>query len=141
MGKKRSSYLYVPLLAIVVFGVSSYVMNHNYDGKSGDNSQIYYLDEYFHAQETKVPDAHAVDKKDALYEYESVNNAKQTAQFILRLENEFVVVYRTENPAECYMVTGISAQDLPADTIEELKEGKEILDEEVLYSFLESHSS
>jgi len=68
MGKKRSSYLYVPLLAIVVFGVSSYVMNHNYDGKSGDNSQIYYVDEYFHAQETKVPDAHAVDKKDALYD-------------------------------------------------------------------------
>ena len=56
-------------------------------------------------------------------------------------ENDFVVVYLASNLNESYMITGISVNDLPEITIEELKTGKEILDEEALYFFLESHSS
>lgn len=141
MGRKRSSFLYVPVLAFVLFGIGSFILTKEYGDVPEGNNQIYYLDEYFYTEETQIPDAHLVDKNDALYEYESVEQITQSAQFILRLEDDFVVVYRTENPEECYMVTGISVQDLPKATIEELNKGKEILDEEVLYSFLESHSS
>lgn len=63
------------------------------------------------------------------------------AEFVLRAMDGQVVVYRSRNQQEGYMTTGILVQELPADTQQEILEGKEIADEKALYFFLESHSS
>ena len=63
------------------------------------------------------------------------------AEFILQLENGHVTVYRCEDMSESYISTGIHVEDLPEETLKEIIDGKEILDEESLYFFLESYSS
>lgn len=141
MRKKWKSYIYVPALALALAASGMYLIREQTNTNSDIQKQIYHLDEYFNMQETPVPDAHVVDEQNVLLEQPQVQLAEEKAQFILRLEDDFVVVYRTEDESKCYMVTGISSSDLPTNTVEELKAGKEILNEEALYFFLESHSS
>ncbi len=141
MGKRWKSYLYVPVLALVLAFSGMYLGRGQLEKETREQKQIYNLDEYFQKQESVIPDAHAVDDKNVLLEQKSEQSDTSEAQFILRLENGFVIVYQRNNESQYYMLTGISSDDLPENTIEELKAGKEILDEEALYFFLESHSS
>lgn len=141
MGKKWKSYLYVPALAMVLFATGMYLNNKEMTPKIDNQNQVYNLDEYFNKQETIVLDKRVTDDAHILMDQTIENSQQSSAQFILKLENDFVVVYRTLEPETCYMITGITSNDLPANTIEELKVGKEIIDEEELYFFLESHSS
>lgn len=141
MGKKWKSYVYVPVLAGMLFLVGMYLNSDQIKPEIDKQNQVYNLDEYFNKQETIVLDKRVTDEKNVLLEQNKQNAVASDAQFILKIENDFVVVYRTLDQSECYMVTGISISDLPAMTIEELKTGKEIADEEALYFFLESHSS
>lgn len=141
MGGKWKSYLYVPVLALALAVSGMYLTRDRMDTNIDEQQQVYHLDEYFQQKESVEPEAHVVDEQNVILEQSTPNVTTSNAQFILRLENDFVVVYKTENQNEYFMLTGISASDLPEVTIEELKAGKEILDEEALYFFLESHSS
>ena len=141
MRKNWKSYLYVPALASVLFGVGMYFGNARLTPETKEPNQVYHLDEYFHMQETVALDTRVTDDEHILLENSKDDLVDESYQFVLKLENDFVVVYRASDLNESYMITGISVNDLPEVTIEELKTGKEILDEEALYFFLESHSS
>lgn len=141
MRKKWKAYVYVPVLAAALFVVGMHLSNERVLPDATKQNQIYHLDEYFNKQETTILDTRVVDDQSIVLEQQSEELIDSSAQFILKLENDFVVVYRMLDQSECYMITGISTSDLPETTIEELKTGKEILDEEALYFFLESHSS
>lgn len=141
MGKKFKSYIYVPFLAGSLFLVGMYLNDEKFLPESNKQNQVYHLDEYFNKQETINLEKRVVDEQGILLEQQTNEISNSSAEFLLKLENDFVVVYRTSDLAECYMVTGISINDLPPITIEELKTGKEISNEEALYFFLESHSS
>ncbi len=141
MGKNWKSYVYVPVLAGLLFGAGMYLGDVRLAPKTNEPNQVYHLDEFFHMQETVVLDARVTDDEHIFLENASDESIAESYQFLLKLENDFVVVYRASNLKESYMITGISVNDLPEITIEELKTGKEIPDEEALYFFLESHSS
>ena len=141
MGRKWKSYLYVPVLAMALAISGMYLTRDKIDANINNQQQVYHLDEYFQNKESVPPEAHAVDEQNVILEQKSPNEIHASAQFILRIENDFVVVYKAENENEHFMLTGISISDLPEVTIEELKVGKEIQDEEALYFFLESYSS
>ena len=128
-------------MAFVLFLSGMYVTRDYTKTKTNNPKQIYNLDEYFNKQDTIIPEAHVVDEQNVLIDHTLQQSEESKAQFVLKLENDFVVVYRTQDESTCYMTTGINISDLPTNTIEELKLGKEILDEEALYFFLESHSS
>lgn len=158
MKKKWGAYIYVPILAFLVAGGGAYIWKVNNVQSENGPEQVYYLDEFFESQERQASEAHVVDEKNVILEtaqsyaeesetagsiVESVAEAVKSAgaQFVLRLEDGHIIVYRKEDMSECYMATGISAEDLPEKTLNEIIEGKEILDEEALYFFLESYSS
>ncbi len=141
MGKRWKTYLYVPVLALALAFTGVYLTREQLGHETEEQRKIYNLDDYFDKQESVIPDAHAVNEQNVLLEQKQEETDETKAQFILRLENDFVVVYRTDDESQYYMLTGISSNDLPENTIQELKAGKEILDEEALYFFLESHSS
>ena len=141
MRKSWKSYIYVPVLAGLLFGAGMYLGDVPITPKTNEPNQVYHLDEYFHMQETIPLDTRVTDEEHILLESATDESCVETHKFILKLENDFVVVYLATNLNESYMITGISVNDLPEITIEELKTGKEILDEEALYFFLESHSS
>ncbi len=144
MKNKLKSTLYVPILACLLATGGVAIWNLKTDSAKKNPEQIYYLDEYFaEAKSTeKESEAHVVDKKDALIESLPKFLEKPKAEFVLRIVDEYVVVYRVgEESEEDFMATGICAEDLPTDTLEEIQKGKEITNEEELYFFLESHSS
>ncbi len=141
--KKIKSYLYVPVLACLLAGGGALVWNLKTDVSHKNQDQVYYLDEYFGAEVGNTTEAHVVDEKNVVVESKpKIESRIETqAEFILRLVDEYVIVYRTSDMSEGYMATGIGAGDLPEDTLQEILEGKEILDEEALYFFLETYSS
>lgn len=161
MKKKWGAFIYVPILACLVAGGGAYIWKLDQGRTENTPNQVYYLDEYFEAEANRSSEAHVVDEKDVILENfaessitdaelnvtESIIGEKtesvpesQTG-FILQLVDNHVLVYRLDNRNECYMSTGIRAEDLPEKTLKEIIEGKEILDEESLYFFLESYSS
>ena len=141
MKGRMKSYIYVPVLACLLAGGGAIVWNIKADVSHNNQEQIYYLDEYFNGQEVQESEAHVVDEKNVVIESTPKLSDKEEAEFILRMVDDFVVVYRIADMSESYMTTGISITDLPNKTREEILEGKEILSEEELYFFLESHSS
>lgn len=141
MGKKWKSYIYILTMAFVLFVSGLYMTRDYMNTNTNDQKRIYNLDEYFNKQDTIIPEAHVVDEQNVLIDHATNQSEASKAEFVLKIENDFVVVYKTQDQNTCYMATGINISDLPENTIEELKIGKEILDEESLYFFLESHSS
>ncbi len=145
MKNKWKSYIYVPVLALLLAGTGALVWNVKTDASHKNQDQIYNLDEYFEKQAVQETEAHVVDEKNVVIESNpKVQTELQTepqAEFILHMEEGFVMVYRTSDTSESYMATGIVADDLPPETLEEIQKGKEILNEEALYFFLETYSS
>ncbi len=144
MKGRWKSFIYVPVLAIILASSGMFIWNAKTNDQTDNPEQIYYLDEYFEADANKPTEAHAVDDKNVVLE--SNINASETvvepqAEFVLRIVDDFVMVYRNGNFTESFMSTGIAAEELPEETRQEIINGKEILDEEALYFFLESHSS
>ncbi|MBQ8816029.1 MAG: hypothetical protein IJZ84_01965 [Lachnospiraceae bacterium] len=141
--KKIKSYLYVPVLACLLAGGGALVWNVKSDVSHKNQDQIYYLDEYFGGAVDHTSEAHVVDEKNVVVEStpKIQNQTEPEAEFILRMVDDYVMVYRTSDMSEGYMATGICAGDLPQETLQEILAGKEILDEEALYFFLETHSS
>ena len=116
-----------------------YVYNRQVSQNSTSKEQIYNLDEYFETDIKSPAKAQAVDEKNVVLE--NVLQKETEAEFVLRMVDEYVVVYRMGNLHESYMTTGIEMKELPEETQKEIINGKEIADEEALYFFLESHSS
>lgn len=61
-------------------------------------------------------------------------------KFYLKSEDGIVIVYKTSTQ-EIYEYTNIVVEELPEDVKQEVLETKYILDEEELYTFLESYTS
>ncbi len=141
MRNKWKSYIYVPVIACILAAGGAYMWNAKSDNSPDTPQQIYYLDEYFEADTEKPDEAHAVDEKNVVLENVPEQTAEVKAQFMLKAVDNFVYVYLSENPEESFMPTGICMDELPEVTQKEIMAGKEILDEEALYFFLESHSS
>lgn len=156
MRKKWSSYIYVPILAFLVAVGGAYIWGKNIGESQSVPPQVYYLDEYFEAE--TASEAHAVDEKDVVLDKKKEYKAEHLiseqyeeplleslvmsqAEFVLQMVDDYVVVYRCSDMSECYMTTGIGMEELPENTLKEILSGKEILDEEALYFFLESYSS
>lgn len=140
MKNKWKYYIYIPALACVLAVSGMYIYNRQLSQDSPSKEQIYNLDEYFGADIKSPTEARVVDEKNVVLE----NTQKVTdkkAEFVLRMVDEYVVVYRMGNLHESYMTTGIEMKELPEETQKEIINGKEIADEEALYFFLESHSS
>ena len=141
MKRQWKSYIYVPVMACILALSGAYIWNAKADNGMDAPEQVYYLDEYFEADVVNPTDAHAVDEKNVVLEHVTEKPTNQQGQFMLRAENNYVMVYRSDNPDESFMATGICLDELPETTKNEIINGKEILDEEALYFFLESHSS
>ena len=145
MKKNWGAFIYVPILACLVAGGGAYIWELDRARAENTPNQVYYLDEYFEAEADHTSEAHVVDEKDVILEknpvYMEETFPASQAEFILHLVDDHVIVYRCEDMSESYMSTGIMAKDLPEKTLKEIIEGKEILDEESLYFFLESYSS
>lgn len=139
MKNKWKSYIYIPALACILAVSGMYVYNRQVSQNSPSKEQIYNLDEYFETDIKSPAKAQAVDEKNVVLEH--VLQKETEAEFVLRMVDEYVVVYRTGNLYESYMTTGIEMKELPEETQKEIINGKEIADEEALYFFLESHSS
>ena len=139
MKNKWKSYIYIPTLACILAVSGMYVYNRQVSQNSTSKEQIYNLDEYFETDIKSPAKAQAVDEKNVVLEH--VLQKETEAEFVLRMVDEYVVVYRTGNLYESYMTTGIEMKELPEETQKEIINGKEIADEEALYFFLESHSS
>lgn len=140
MRRKWRSYLYVPVFALLLATGGIFIWNTKSSTQGQTPGQVYYLDQYFEttAQETE---AHKVDDKNVVVESKNEAVTAGNSEFVLRAVDDLVCVYRKDNDAEPYMDTGISLQELPESTRMEIINGKEILDEESLYFFLESYSS
>ena len=67
-------------------------------------------------------------------------DASEENEYFLKIEDGFVVVYE-EDERTVYEKTGITADSLPEELQEELKNGKKVKNNRELYSFLESFSS
>lgn len=141
MKNKWKSYIYVPIMACILAMSGIYVWNIKADNESRSQEQIYNLDEYFEADNTKPTEAHAVDERNVVLENTPEETVEPQAQFVLRAVDNYVMVYRRDYPDESFMATGICMDELPENTKNEIINGKEIMDEEALYFFLESHSS
>lgn len=141
MKNKMKSYLYVPILACLLAGGGILIWNVKTDVSYKNEDQIYYLDEYFSAEAGQETEAHTVDEKNVVVESVPQVTTEKQAEFILRMVDDYVMVYRTSDMSESYMATGIEASDLPLETLEEIRKGKEIFNEEDLYFFLETYSS
>ena len=139
MKNKWKSYIYIPTLACILAVSGMYVYNRQVSQNSPSKEQIYNLDEYFETDIKSPAKAQAVDEKNVVLEH--VLQKETEAEFVLRMVDEYVVVYRTGNLHESYMTTGIEMKELPEETQKEIINGTEIADEEALYFFLESHSS
>ncbi len=135
MKNKWQSYIYIPIMACLLALSGVYIWDTKSDSRIENPEQIYYLDEYFEADDQKPTEAHAVDEKNVVLEQ------TPKARFVLRAVDNFVYVYEADKPEETYMSTGICMDELPEITKKEIIDGKEIKDEEALYFFLESHSS
>ena len=139
MKNKWKSYIYIPTLACILAVSGMYVYNRQVSQNSTSKEQIYNLDEYFETDIKSPAKAQAVDEKNVVLE--NVLQKETEAEFVLRMVDEYVVVYRMGNLHESYMTTGIEMKELPEETQKEIINGKEIADEEALYFFLESDSS
>ena len=139
MKNKWKSYIYIPALACILAVSGMYVYNRQVSQNSTSKEQIYNLDEYFETDIKSPAKAQAVDEKNVVLE--NVLQKETEAEFVLRMVDEYVVVYRMGNLHESYMTTGIEMKELPEETQKEIINGKQIADEEALYFFLESHSS
>ena len=139
MKNKWKSYIYIPALACILAVSGMYVYNRQVSQNSTSKEQIYNLDEYFETDIKSPAKAQAVDEKNVVLE--NVLQKETEAEFVLRMVDEYVVVYRMGNLHESYMTTGIEMKELPEETQKEIINGKESADEEALYFFLESHSS
>ena len=118
-----------------------YIWNTKTVPQTENQEQIYYLDEYFEADVNRPTEAHVVDEQDVVLENTPDTITEPQAEFVLRMVDNYVIVYRSDNLSESFMATGINMADLPTETQNEILNGKEIMDEEALYFFLESHSS
>ena len=154
MKKKWGAFVYVPVLACLVAGGGAHIWNLDQKREENLPNQVYYLDEYFKVKEEHASDAQVVGEKDVILEnfvenfdvslesdVAELTDEEMHEGFILQLVDDHVLVFRLDDRSECYMSTGIRAEDLPEKTLKEIIEGKEILDEESLYFFLESYSS
>lgn len=141
MKRKWTAYIFVPALACLLAVGGMYMMNPDKHVNPENNAQIYNLDEYFEAEAKRPTEAHTVDEQDVIMEQATEIITEPQAEFILRTVDNYVTVYRKDNPDECFMTTGIALDELPAGTQAEILNGKEIMNEEDLYFFLESHSS
>lgn len=144
MKGRWKSFIYVPVMAIILAGSGLFIWSTKTNDQTDNPEQIYYLDEYFEADADKPTEAHAVDDKNVVLE-STINTSEAVlepqAEFVLRIVDNYVIVYRNGDFTESFMATGIAAEDLPEETRQEMINGKEIWDEEALYFFLESHSS
>ena len=144
MKGRWKSFIYVPVMAIILAGSGMFIWSTKTNDQTDNPEQIYYLDEYFEADVDKPTEAHAVDDKNVVLESTigtSEAAVEPQAEFVLRIVDNYVIVYRNGDFTESFMSTGIAAEDLPEETRQEMINGKEIWDEEALYFFLESHSS
>lgn len=141
MKNRWKSYIYVPALACMLAISGMYIYHQKVSESSPSKEQIYNLDEYFKENITKPTEVQTVDDKNVVLDNIPVAENESEAEFVLRMVDDFVVVYRNGNSHESYMTTGIEMKELPIETQEEILNGKEIADEEALYFFLESHSS
>lgn len=141
MKSRWKSYVYVPALACFLAISGMYVYHQKVSEDISSKEQIYNLDEYFNANVIKATEAQAVDEKNVVLEDVPKAITEPEAEFVLRLVDKYVVVYRNGVSNEHYMTTGIEIKELPVETQKEIINGKEIADEEALYFFLESHSS
>lgn len=141
MKKRIKSYIYIPVLACLLAGGSTFIWNFKSDVSLNDQNKVYYLDEYFNGHIEAESEAHTVDERNVVIESKPAISEDTESEFVLCLLDDYVVVYRADDFSESYMITGIGIGDLPEETREEIEAGKEILNEEELYFFLESHSS
>jgi len=141
MKRKWMAYIFVPALACLLAVGGMYMMNPDTYANPENREQIYNLDEYFAAEAKRPTEAHTVDEQDVIMEQIPEISNESQAEFILRTVDNYVIVYRADNPEESFMTTGIALDELPAGTQAEILNGKEIMNEEELYFFLESHSS
>lgn len=142
MRSRWRSYFYVPILALFLAAGGSFLWGLHSVTPSPVKEQIYDLDEYFQADMTKPTEVHAVDDKNVLLEKSTSEiQTEQQAEFVLRVANGHVTVYKNGNADEIFMTTGILAEELPTETKKEILNGKEIVNEQELYFFLESYSS
>lgn len=147
MKKRLRAYLYVPVLALFVATTGAYVWEQNHKTERLVPNQVYYLDDYFKKETEIIPKVHLVDEKQVVVGKSTeseVTESIQTeteAEFLLQVVGDQVIVYRMKDRSESYMQTGISIEELPEETVKEIMAGKEILNEEALYFFLESYSS
>lgn len=81
-------------------------------------------------QETQVPDSKEV----------SLQNTVRIYEYYLLEVDGYIHVYKADKTS-LYMITTIEIEELPEKLRREVKKGKEIKDEEELFSFLENYSS
>lgn len=150
MKSRWKSFFYVPVLAVLLAAGGSFIWGFHSVTQSPSREQVYDLDEYFEADISKPAQVHTVDDKNVLLEKHGTDKAlseqteEQTeapAEFILRMADGHVMVYRSGNMEEIFMSTGILIEELPTETKKEILAGKTIADEQELYFFLESYSS
>ena len=141
MKRRWTTYIFVPALACLLAIGGMYVMNPDTPVNPEGKEQIYNLDEYFEAEASRPTEAHTVDEQNVLMEKAPEIAEEPQAEFILQSVDNYVMVYRADNLEESFMATGITMDELPFETQTEIINGKEIMDEEELYFFLESHSS
>lgn len=141
MKNRWKSYAYVPVLACILAVSGMFIYRQQASESSPSKEQVYHLDEYFEADKNRPTEAQAVDEKNVVLENTPQTENISEAEFVLRMVDNYVVVYRNGNMQESYMTTGIEMKELPEETQNEIINGKEIADEKALYFFLESHSS
>lgn len=69
-----------------------------------------------------------------------INQTKETYEFFLVNDNNYVAVYKLPQ-CEIYEYTDVILDVLPVDLQEEIKVGKYLKNEEELYNFLENYTS
>ncbi len=141
MRNRWKAYIYIPVLACLLAVGGAYVWKNNTVQQNPSSDRIYYLDEYFQEDVLRPTEVQVVDDKHVVLENTPETITETQAEFVLQMVGNYVVVYRTDNLHEYYMTTGIKINELPVETQNEIINGKEILNEEALYFFLESHSS
>lgn len=146
MKKRWGAYVYVPVLACLVAGMGMYIWKQQHGTEMQIPNQVYYLDEYFRAETDQIEEIQQVTDQNVLLEKNTVaepinRSSVPKAEFVLRVVGDQVLVFRTEDMGESYLPTGIYVDELPEETLQEIIAGKEILNEEALYFFLESYSS
>lgn len=147
MKKKWGAYIYVSVLACLVAGMGTHIWKQQHGTEMPTPNRVYYLDEYFQTETGSVEeiqpmnDKNTVLERNAMAEAAANRNSASEAEFVLRVVGDQVLVFRTQDMSESYLPTGIYVDELPEETLQEILAGKEILNEEALYFFLESYSS